>query len=478
MQRISATDAMFLDIEGPKSPLIIGGLFILDPSTAPGSFVRHRDILTYVESRLHLAPNLRRKLVYHPLGLDEPRLIDDPDFDLEFHVRHIALPRPRDLRQLKILASRVISRPMDLHRPLWEMYIIEGLEAVEGAPSDAFAMLFKMHHATFDGKAGGAALWAFMQDTPEFAPTPPEKRWVPDRVPDAVGWTLSSVQEGIKQLVSNTRSLPSLGKGLWDRAGLSAAEGPAEPGGGAAPRTRFQQKLTSHRVFDWVRWEMAEVQELRAALGKPKMNDLLVAVVGGALRRYLDRHHELPQRSLMTFCPISVRGAGDPREGGNQVSGMRATLGTDIADPLGRLAAVAASTKSGKAQIEALGGDFMGSALALTPYFVRSRTMKAMTALADRFDLASRPVANTVITNAPNPPAGHYFTGAKVLSYAGFGPVAEGIGIFHTITGMDFEVTISVTSCRELLPDLSFYMECLRESFAELQAATTAQDAV
>src|SRR5688572_5537329 len=147
MQRISATDAMFLDIEGPKSPLIIGGLFILDPSTAPGSFVRHRDILAYVESRLHLAPNLRRKLVYHPLGLDEPRLIDDPDFDLEFHVRHIALPRPRDLRQLKILASRVISRPMDLHRPLWEMYIIEGLEAVEGAPPDAFAMLFKMHHA-------------------------------------------------------------------------------------------------------------------------------------------------------------------------------------------------------------------------------------------------------------------------------------------------------------------------------------------
>ncbi len=133
--------------------------------------------------------NLRRKLVYHPLGLDEPRLIDDPYFDLEFHIRHIALPKLRDWRQLKIMTSRLISRPMDKHRPLWEMYIIEGLEELEGVPEDAFAMLFKMHHATFDGKAGGAALWAFMQDTPEFEPVPPEKCWVPDRKPDALGWT-------------------------------------------------------------------------------------------------------------------------------------------------------------------------------------------------------------------------------------------------------------------------------------------------
>lgn len=456
-------------MEGPKSPLIIGGLFILDPATAAGSFVRHRDILSYVESRLHIAPNLRRKLVYHPFGLDEPRLIDDPDFDLEFHVRHIGLPKPRDLRQLKILASRLMSRPMDLHRPLWEMYIIEGLEDVEGAPPDAFAMLFKMHHATFDGKAGGAALWAFMQDTPEFEPLAPEKRWVPDRMPDALGWTISSVQEGFKQWVANVRSLPGIGTGLAKGARASVGSLSGGLKGLVAPRTRFQGKITSHRVFDWVSWEMSEVQALRAALGKPKMNDLLVTVVGGALRRYLASHNELPEQSLMAMCPISVRGAGDPLEGGNQVSFMRATLATDIADPLERLKAVASSTVKGKAQAEALGGDFMGNVLALTPYAVRSRLMRTMTGLTDRLDTATPPLANTVVTNVPNPRGGHYFTGAKVLSYAGFGPIGEGLGLFHPITGMDFEVTISVTSCREMLPDHEFYMDCLRESFAELQ---------
>ena len=471
MQSISASDAVYLDIETPRAPLIIGGLFVLDPSTARGNFVRHRDILDYVESRLHLMGNLRRKLGYHPLGLDEPRLIEDPDFDLEFHVRHIALPKPNDWRQLKILTSRVISRPMDMHRPLWEMYIIEGLENLEGVPKDAFAMLFKMHHATFDGKAGGAALWAFMQDTPEFEPVPPENRWAADRNPDAVGWTLTSLQEGVRQWLDNVKAMPNIGQGVM--AGLQVAAGSSSPDWRdlLAPKTRFQNKITTHRVWDFVRFEMSDVQKLRSALGKPKMNDLLLTVVGGGLRKYLQRHRELPETSLQSFCPISVRGAGDPAEGGNHVSGMRVALGTDIADPVARIKAIAESTKAGKAQAEAMGGDLMGSLLALTPYPLRSRMMRTMQDLAERRDTPLQGMVNTTVTNAPNPPGGHYFTGAKVLCYAGFGPVVEGSGLFHTITGMDFEVTISVTSCRELLPDIAFYIDCLRDSFAELQAA-------
>lgn len=475
MRRISASDAVFLDMETPSAPLIIGGLFVLDPSTAPGNFVRHRDILNYVESRLHLMANLRRKLVYHPLGLDEPRLIDDPDFDLEFHVRHIALPKPRDWRQLKIMTSRLISRPMDMHRPLWEMYIIEGLEELEGVPENAFAMLFKMHHATFDGKAGGAALWAFMQDTPEFEPVPPEKRWVPDRKPDALGWTVNSLQEGAKQWLVNLKAMPSLGKGMLASAQGSAgdlSEGWREM---LAPKTRFQNKITTHRVWDFVRFEMADVQKLRAALGKPKMNDLLLTVVGGGLRKYLAKHGELPQRSLLALCPISVRGTGNAAEGGNFVSGMRVALGTDIADPLERLKAIGEASKKGKAQAEAVGGDFMGNMLAMTPYPLRSRMMRGMLGMAERSSASLPGFVNTTVTNAPNPPGGHYFTGAKVLVYAGFGPVVEGGGLFHTITGMDFEVTISVTSCRELLPDVSFYIECLRDSFAELAGAAKAK---
>ncbi len=471
MQRISASDAVFLDLETPNAPLIIGGLFLLDPETAPGSFVRHRDILDYVESRLHLAPNLRRKLVYHPLGLDEPRLIDDPDFDVEFHVRHLALPKPRDLRQLKILTSRLISRPMDMHRPLWEMYVIEGLENLEGVSSDAFAMLFKMHHATFDGKAGGAALWAFMQDTPEFEPLPPEKRWVPERRPDLLGWTLSSIQESAQQWISNVKALPSIGKGL--ASGIHSTSGTLteKPDKLLAPKTRFQQRVSTHRVWDFVRFEMTDVKALRLALGKPKMNDLLLTVIGGALRQYLLHHDELPDKALQVFCPINVRGAGDPNEGGNFVSGMRVALGTDIDNPIERLTKIAAGSQQGKAQAEALGGDFMGDLLSLTPYPLRSRMMRSVMGFPERFNVDAPAVINTVVTNAPNPPGGHYFTGAKVLAYAGFGPVNDFIGLFHTITGMDFEVTISVTSCREILRDIGFYMTCIETSFADLQRA-------
>lgn len=474
MQRISASDAVFLDLETPNAPLVIGGLFILDPASAPGSFVRHRDILDYVESRLHLAPNLRRKLVYHPLGVDEPRLIDDPDFDLEFHVRHLALPKPRDWRQLKILTSRLISRSMDMHRPLWEMYIIEGLEDLAGVPKDAFAMLFKMHHATFDGKAGGAALWAFMQDVPEFEPVPPERRWVPERRPDLLGWTVSSIQESARQWMSNVKAIPALGKGL--ASGVQSGAAPETKGTKLlAPKTRFQHRVTTHRVWDFVRFEMREVKALREALGKPKMNDLLLTVVGGALRLYLDRHGELPEQSLLAFCPINVRGAGDPREGGNFVSGMRVALGTDIADPIERLAAIAAESVKGKAQAEALGSDFVGDMLSLTPYPLRSRMMRRMIEFPERFNVEAPAVVNTVVTNAPNPPGGHYFTGARVISYAGFGPINDFIGLFHTITGMDFEVTLSVTSCREILGDVSFYIECLKESFAALREAAVTQ---
>jgi diacylglycerol O-acyltransferase / wax synthase len=470
MKKISASDAIFLDLETPDGPMIIGGLFILDPATAPGSFVRHRDILNYVESRLHVAPNLRRKLVYHPLGLDEPRLIDDPDFDLEFHVRHIGLPKPRDWRQLKIMVSRLISRPMDMHRPLWEMYIIEGLENLEGIPNDAFAMLFKMHHATFDGKAGGAALWAFMQDTPEFEPLPPEKRWVPERRPDFLGWTVSTIQEGASQWLSNIKALPSLSKSVASGLKSTARLVSDKSSKVLAPKTRFQNLITSHRVWDFVRFDIKDVLALRAAMGKPKMNDLLLTVISGGLRRYLLAHDELPDDSLLALCPINVRGASDPKEGGNFVSGMRVPLWTNIADPVERLQAITRSTVAEKAKAEALGGDFVENFLMITPYSIRARVMRDVTQAPERFNFKAPSAINTVVTNVPNPQGGHFFTGSRVLSYAGFGPVNDFVGLFHTITGMDFEVTISVTSCREALPDISFYMQCLNDSFLELQS--------
>ena len=469
MKRITAFDAIFLDVETPNAPLIIGGLFILDPVTAPGAFVRHRDILNYVEERLHLAPTLRRKLVYHPLMLDEPRLIDDPDFDLEFHIRHLALPKPQDWRQLKILTARLISRPMDMHRPLWEMYVVEGLERLEGISAQSFAVLFKMHHSTFDGMAAGAAMAALLQDDANFRPETPSRRWVPERKPDFLGWSVSSMQEALAQWFENVKALPAVTKGMTNM--MMDAVPQSGRRGAKIPKTRFQRRVTTHRVWDFVHFDIADVQAVRAALGKPKMNDLLLCTIAGALRRFLQHHGELPEESLQTLVPVNTRGSGDPADGGNQASAFRLTLGTNVADPIERLALISEGSSKGKKLLEAIGSDFAGSILAMSPYMVRSRMMRGMAGFSERFDRELPPIANTVVTNAPLPRGGHYFAGAKVVTYAGFGPVNDFVGLFHTITGVDFEINISFTSCRSLLPDVTFYRQCLEESFAEIKAA-------
>jgi diacylglycerol O-acyltransferase len=464
MKRIQAADVLFLDAESPQTPPLIGGLVILDPATAPGSFVRHRDILKYVGDRLHLAPNLRKRLAFNPLKIDEPRLVDDVNFDLEFHVRHIGLPRPRDRRQLNILAARLMSRPMDLARPLWELYIIEGLEAVDGYPEDAYAIMIKVHHAAFDGAATAAVIWSLLQDSPEAEPSPPPGgAWMPARSPRALDWATSTITEAMSQFASNLQALPTLGTGALQ----GALAGSSEIGSLAVPNTRFQGEITSHRVFDWVIFPQSEFRAIRAAVGNPKMNDVVLCLIAGAMRRYLGAKGELPGETMLALCPINVR-SGDAKDGGNHVTAMRVALGSNIADPIDRIKAITASCEQGKKQAEKLGGSFFGDLMALYPYPLRSAMIRGAQAVASAGNSPMQ-MANLIITNIPNPKGTYYFAGSKVVAYAGFGPIVAGYGLFHTVSGMEWEMSVSVTSCREIMPDIDFYMECLQASFEELR---------
>ncbi|MGK2909015.1 MAG: wax ester/triacylglycerol synthase family O-acyltransferase [Sphingobium sp.] len=464
MKRIQAADVIYLDAEGPQTPPLIGALIILDPATAPGSFVRHRDVLKYVEDRLHLAPNLRKRLIANPLKIDEPRMVDDVNFDLEFHVRHLGLPRPRDRRQLNILAARLMSRPMDMARPLWELYIIEGIEAVEEYPEDAFAVMIKLHHAAFDGAAAVAAIWAMLQSNPNVNLNAAEGEWKPENAPGALDWAVSTMREAVGQFASNIQVLPKLGanaiKGTWESA--------KDMGALTAPKTRFQGEITSHRVFEWVIFPQSDFRAIREALGKPKMNDVVLCVIAGAMRRYLSAKGELPKDSLLAVCPINVRGSGDAKDGGNHVSAMRVALGTDIADPVERTAFITACSEKGKKQAEKLGGTFFGDLMALYPYPLRAAMIRGAQSIAGGGNSPMQ-LANLIVTNIPNPRGEYYFAGSKVLAYAGFGPVVAGYGLFHTVAGMEWEMSISVTSCREIMPDIAFYMQCLQESFEELK---------
>lgn len=288
MQQLSGMDASFVYLETPNTPMHIGSVAIYDPSTAPGAKVRFKDILRHIEERLHLARPFRQKLVRVPGNLDHPYWIEDDNFDLEFHVRHIALPEPGDWRQLCILAARIHARPMDMTRPLWEFTVVEGLDNIEGLPSGCFALISKVHHAAIDGMSGvdmTSAIHTIEPDAPP--PPPPATPWKPEKAP-GLGELL--LRTHLNNLVQPMNWLRTVGDSLPGFArlseGLTRRELKTE-NMKPAPRTRFSAKVGPHRVVEGALFDLGDVREIRTAVPGATVNDVMLAVVGGALRRYL-----------------------------------------------------------------------------------------------------------------------------------------------------------------------------------------------
>ncbi|HEB90893.1 MAG TPA: wax ester/triacylglycerol synthase family O-acyltransferase, partial [Deltaproteobacteria bacterium] len=320
MEQLSGLDATFINMETRSAPTHVGGLAIYDQSTAPEGRVTFKGILANLESRLHLARCFRQKLVRVPLGFDHPYWIEDPDFDLEFHVRHIALPKPGDWRQLCIQAARLHARPLDLDKPLWEMYVIEGLDQVEGLPVGSFAILTKIHHAAIDGVSGVEMTAAIHDLTPDATPPKPERPWVPESEPTLLELALRSTVNNIRQPIRFARILseaapPAIRALLQQRDETIEKSGPV-------PRTRFNGRVSPHRVFEGRSFSLADVKQIRKSVDGATVNDVILAVCGGALRKYLERHNELPRETLSAFAPISTRTEAQKGQAGNQVSGM------------------------------------------------------------------------------------------------------------------------------------------------------------
>jgi WS/DGAT/MGAT family acyltransferase len=305
MQQLSGLDASFLYFETPNSPMHIGFISIYDQASAPGGQVTFRGILANVEKRLHLARCFRQRLAYVPLNLDHPYWIEDPDFDLEFHVRHIALPKPGDWRQLCIQAARLHSRPLDHNHPLWEMYVIEGLDNVPGLPKGSFAMVVKIHHAAIDGVSGVELIAALHDLEPDAKPRPPKQRWSPDPVPgsqELLGRTmLNNVRYPFRLGRVMTESIPAMAR-LRQELQAREFKTPAP-----VPRTRFNGTVTPHRVLEGRSFDLKAVRAIKNAVEGATVNDAVLAICGGALRKYLQDKRELPEHSLLAMAPISVR---------------------------------------------------------------------------------------------------------------------------------------------------------------------------
>ncbi|HPG26321.1 MAG TPA: wax ester/triacylglycerol synthase family O-acyltransferase [Myxococcota bacterium] len=477
MEQLSGLDATFINLETRNAPTHISGLNVYDQSTAPGGHVTFKGILANVESRLHLARCFRQKIVRVPFGFDHPYWIEDPAFDLEFHVRHIALPKPGDWRQLCIQVARLHARPLDLSKPLWEMYVIEGLDDVEGMPPGSFAVMTKIHHAAVDGVSGIELTAAIHDLEPDGQAPEPEREWVAESEPTLLELALRATVNNVRQPFRFAQVLgqaaPPAIRALLERRSLVTDDEEGEDDDPIeVPRTRFNGPVSPHRVFEARTFSLADVKQIRKRVDGATVNDVMLAVVGGALRRYLERHGELPLDPLSAFAPISTRTPDQAGHAGNQVAGMFVRLHTDEPDPIRRLRKVYRTTLSSKQMTHAVGARSMTDVTQTLPGALAglSGRLIARTGLMSRM----RPVANTVVSNVPGPQVPLYFTGARMVGSFGLGLPMAGIGLFHAVPSYNGAISICVTACRDQMPDPGFYADCLAESFRELREAAVA----
>ncbi len=471
MEQLSGQDAMFLHAEMKGLPQHIGGLSIYDQSSVEGGMVRFKQILTTLENRLHLSPIFTRKLARVPMGMDNPYWVEDEHFDLEYHVRHIALPAPGDWRQLCIQVARLHARPLDLSKPLWEMYIIEGLDNIKGLPDNCFAMLLKVHHSAMDG-ATGAMFFPMMHDlSPQIGDAGEAPPRIIERTSD---WQLlakayvNNLRRPSKffKLVSN--ALPAYrrirqGRKQGDFRSLDDKQ-----------KTRFQGKISNYRVVDSVKFSFEDVRAIKNTVSGATVNDVMLTIVSGALRRYLASKQELPEKTLVTGCPIDVRSDAEKGAGGNMVGFMTVSLRTDITDPKACLEAIQSESKQSKSYAEALGPRIAMDVTDVLPGGMMALAMRASvsTGLTER-----AVIFNTIVTNVPGPPVQLYFCGAELVDGLSLGPLLPGVGLFHvvysTVQNKKGTIAISFNACREQMPDPAFYAECIQASYEDLKAATT-----
>ena len=462
MQRLTGMDATFLYMETPSSYMHVAGLMILDPTSVEGGFSMD-DMREFYESRLHLAKPFRRRLAGIPMGLHHPLWIEDPDFDLDYHLRHIAVPPPGGDRQLADLAARLVAIHLDRDRPLWESWAIEGLE------NGHVAVLTKVHHAAIDGVSGNDITVAMLQLSPDDEAPPPEEEWQPDRVPteiERLGYAAASLARQPFRLAKTLRRTAETAVRTRQRNRQPDVDPP--PGFFAAPPTSFNRPLTGHRSFAFTSVSLSDVKDIKNEVGV-SVNDVVLAVCAGALRQYLEANGELPEDPLVAMVPVSVRTEEQAGTLGNQVSSMLCSLATEIDDPVKRLQAIHDGTQQAKGQLNAIGAttltdwaEFMAPALA-----GRAARLYSRTRMADRH----RPLFNVTISNVPGPPFPLYSNGARVVAHYPMGPIFDGGGLNITVMSYLDQLDFGLVACVDLIPDVWSIADGLGAALEELKKA-------
>ena len=341
--------------------------------------------------------------------------------------------------------------------------MIQGLDNIAGLAPGSFALMWKTHHAAIDGASGIEILNAVHDVSPDPAPTDEHDDWQPESIPTAAEMTARALANAVRNPMRAQRAMARIVPAVAPlvrgvQRGVIRLQ---------APTTRFNVPVTGHRVFDGTLVPLADLKQMKAAVPGATINDAMLSVVGGALRTYLLDKNELPTESLVTMVPISIRTKEQQGTAGNQVSMMAASLATDVADPLERLIAVHRSTTESKELTQAIGARTLSELSELAPGLLVGVGSRAAARMTGRMPF------NTTITNVPGSPVPLYFCGARMERMYGLGPILNGAGLFHVVGSYERDVAISFTACRELVPDPTFYTDCLVGALDALRNATS-----
>ena len=493
MEQLSGVDASFLNMETNSVFGHVCSLYTFDATGAPGG-AGYDAVRAAILERLDQLPVFRRRLVNVPLGLDLPYWIEDPDFDIDFHLRHHAVPPPGTPEQVGEIVSRIISRPLDRSRPLWEFYVIEGLDN-----GTRIAHLNKIHHSTIDGKSGATLLENLLSTDPDVRPSSQQATWQPDHIPSDqellrrtaieyvrrpekfVRLTVRTLREiaaqtqlGSVQTLADLVAQPMPGpvgtvlrKRLRRSHGEVVDRAPALPPT-AAPRTPWNTNITPHRRFAYTTVNIDDAKAIRRTTGCT-FNDVVMALCGLTLRKYLIEKGSLPTEPLIALVPVSTRTDDERAKYQNRVTGLLAELGTDEDDPLALLGRVQTSMSRAKTNLQAIPAASLQDFTQFAPPLVAARAMRMYSRLriADRLN----PPFNLIISNVPGPSAPLYSAGAEMKHFYPVSTIADGQGLNITVQSYNGNLDFGFVSCRELVPDLWHLVELLHQSLDELKTA-------
>ena len=488
MQQLTSLDASFLAMESPRTYGHVGGLAVLDPSTAPGGRIEVQDLRRVVAVRIDKLPPLRWKLVQVPLGLDHPYWITDLDFDLDFHIRESAIPPPGSDRQLAETVARMFARPLDRSRPLWELYLIHGL------PEGRVAVLTKVHHAAIDGVSGAEILGTLFDLTPEGEGVLPNGDAAADELgPAGAGERAPSELEmlargvagmprqtvraiaGLSTTIPNLARMPGMammpGAPQLARASIRVRRAlRGTPDGGVlevstarAPRLSFNGRISAHRSVAFGSVSLPQIKALKNELGIT-VNDVVVGLCAGALREWLRERDELPGAPLVAMIPTSVRTKSQKRAFGNRVSTMIVPIPTDVADPRKRLERAHEILKVAKERHKALPASLLTDASNFIPPALHARAARVSAEMMGRL----RTPVNVAISNVPGPPVTLYSAGAELLANYPVSVITDGVGLNITVMSYRDSVDFGITADRASIPDAWPLIDATKQALGEL----------